>query len=462
MNHFFLIIIFSIIAPSANLLLGQCTNFPPTTSSSDCGAFAPLTNNSNISFNQTFSVCGSSSTIENYANVSLNGGTIRVCGNATLSGNFNAGRIVVECGATLIFPQGLLLNSNVGIVNYGTVRVSGDLNFQNSNVFFYNESPSSKLFVSRDLKTAQNANQSNYIKNRGYISVTGHLFAIEGGHFCLSSNSSIECNEFTYMKNCGGPNNRFIMDNITTSAVIRYTQSASLNATVTNNDSLIFLQAPSSLVNFNGSCGSFGNATVIPDAPPIPIPNSQQCTHSNCFVLLPIELLHFNLFLQDNKQVKINWATTHDNDNKKFQLQRSQDGIEWQTVTTQLPLTENQNINNYEWIDREAPSGVVYYRLEHLDFDNSIYHSPIRAITIPLNKQKAFVIAPNPVSTTLSIQIDKEHITFIQIYDLQGQLLFYSNISETTSARIHINLSTYPSGTYLVKTNLGNKLFSKT
>jgi len=195
---------------STNITLGQCLGFPSTTASDNCNNHSPLTNGTNINSGQTFSICSGSDVRVDYTNINLSGGTIRVCANAMISGNFNSGTIVVECGATLHFPNGLLLNNNIGVVNYGTVEITGDLNFQNSNVYFYNESITSRLFISRNLITAQNSGQTNYIRNRGYIEIQDNLVAREGGLFCLASDSKIDCRNFIYTQNCGGPNNHMI------------------------------------------------------------------------------------------------------------------------------------------------------------------------------------------------------------------------------------------------------------
>jgi hypothetical protein len=442
-------------------LFGQCTGFPSATASDDCGNYSPLNSGANINSGQTFSVCSGSSATVNYDNVNLSGGTIRVCGNAMLSGNFNSGTIVVECGATLFFPNGLLLNSNVGIVNYGTVDVTGDLNFQNSNVYFYNESTTSRLFVSRDLLTAQNTNQTNYIKNRGYIAVQNNLFAKEGSFFCLGSNSKIDCRNFFYMQNCGGPANRFTKEDASLSASLRYDQNASLRSTVTNNDSIKFLQAAGSSVNLNG-CGSFGNATLVSNANAIPVPTEDRCMQLNCFTLLPIELVRFQVHLYDNKNTKINWSTSNEKHNQAFELLRSIDGINWEVISLIKAKNDGKVLSAYEFIDFEAPIGIVYYKLKQIDFNGEFSYSSIQSITTPVATiDHAFVVYPNPATTVLHIQINTEHLDYFQIFNLQGQNLTGTYNLSNQELTWYIDLSRFPSGIYLIKTNLGSTTFSK-
>lgn len=445
----------------ASSLFSQCTGFPSTTASDDCSNYSPLTNNENVNFRQTFSICSSSSSIDNYNNINLNGGTIRVCGNAALSGNFNRGTIVVECGATLYFPNGLLLNNNVGIINYGTVEVTGDLNFQNSDVYFYNESSTARLFVSRDLLTAQNTNQTNYIKNRGYIAVQNNLFAREGSFFCLGSDSKIDCRNFFYMQNCGGPANRFTKEDAFLSASLRYDQNASLRSTVSNNDSIKILQASGSSVNFNG-CGSFGNATLVTDASPIPVPAKDNCTQLNCFTLLAIELDKFEVHLYNNKSTKINWSTSNEKNSQEFQLLRSIDGINWEIISRIEAKNEGEVLTHYEFIDFEAPTGIIYYQLKQIDFNGEFIHSSIQTITTPVTTMNhAFVVYPNPAASVLHLQINTEDLDYFQIFNLQGKSLSSVYNINNEKSTWDIDLSTFPTGIYLIKTNLGSTTFSK-
>lgn len=458
LNNFLFFLVF--LTPISNQLIGQCIGFPNTIPSSDCKGHAPLISGANINSGQTFSICSTSNNTGNYNNINLNGGLIKVCGNATLTGNFNSGTIIVECGATLFCPSGLLLNSNVGIINYGTVEVTGDLNFQNSNVYFYNESSTSRLFVSGNLLTATNTNQTNYIKNRGYISVQNTLFAREGSFFCLSSNSIIDCDNFVYMQNCGGPANRFTKEDIGADACLRYETSASLRSTVTSNSSIKIAQASGSSANFNG-CGSFGSATLSSNAASISAPSADNCSQINCFTLLPVKLIDFKVKSHKNKNATINWSTSSEENNKEFQLLRSVDGITWEIIAVIFPYNGNLDIHHYNFTDYEVPAEVVYYRLKQVDLNGEYTYSPIKSITTPIQEEHAFLVYPNPATTTLHLKNNQQAIHSIQIINLQGQIISEYNNLNKQQTTLSINTATLPKGMYLIKTNLNSRIFSK-
>src|ERR1700761_6647896 len=173
-------------------LHAQCSGFPATTADADCAPGTTLTSGANINSGNNYGFCGPNTSTYNFSGINLAGGTLRICGNANITGNWNSGTIVVSCGATANFTSGLTLNSNVGIINYGTINVTGDLVFQNNNNYVYNQTAQSVINVSGNITYPQNNGQNAYLMNYGYIKVGGSFNAYEGGFTCLENGSQIQ------------------------------------------------------------------------------------------------------------------------------------------------------------------------------------------------------------------------------------------------------------------------------
>jgi len=173
-------------------------------------------------------------------------------------------------------------------------------------------------------------------------------------------------------------------------------------------------------------------------------------------------LVSFEVNLYNNKNTKINWSTDNEKDNQEFQLLRSTDGVNWEIIGSIEGKNEGEVLNNYEFIDSEVPSGILYYKLKQIDFNGDFSYSPIKSITTPLATiDHAFVVYPNPATTTLHIEINTEDLDYFQIFNLQGQKLTpIHHISDQQSIS-DIDIIDFPSGIYLVKTNLGSITFSK-
>lgn len=432
------------------VISAQCTGFPATIADDDCGLYTVLTNNSTINSGQTLGACNSSMTFNSFTGLGLNGGVIRVCGNTRLSGTFNSGTIVVACGATLDFPTGLVLNQNIGIINYGTVTVTGDIVYQNSNNHFYNESSTSRLYVSGDIVYPQNNGQNAYLKNNGYISIGGDFNAYEGGFTCLGSGSSLICNNIRYLNNCGNAstNNRFTYSGGSSNAIVQYTGSATIKANFTGSSSIdIYSTVGATAIN-NGGCGtgSWGSATVTTNTSTIPNPTEPDpatCPIPNCFSTLPIILVDFIVKLETDR-VRLDWVTSSEINNDFFTIERSGDGINWEIVERINGAGNSNQLLNYTSYDFNPLAGTSYYRLKQTDFDNRYTYSSIRSVN-NYNDVQYFNIYPNPANNKITVSGEAIEIELI---NLLGEVVFKQKL---TSKEEDIILSELPSGTYMVR-----------
>lgn len=387
------------------MISAQCVDFPATIAEPTCGTGTPLANNQNINAGQTSTFCGTNSSPVNFSSINLNGGSITVCGNANLSGNWNSGTIVIACGATVGFPSGLLLNNNVKVVNYGRVNITGTLEFQNSNNCFYNESSTALLYVSGNIRFPQNNGQNAYLKNNGYISVGGTFEALDGGFTCFGANSSMETVNLTYGQNCGAPNNRFIYGSASGTAVLRYTGSATLRATFTSAGNYRINRGGSATQSLPCGASSWGSATTATNTPAIVVPTQGTCATANCFTVLPVELAYFSASAEENG-VALEWQTVSEKNNAFFRPERSADNQTWEPIGELPGAGNSESTLDYSFFDRHPPMGNSYYRIAQVDTDGTTDYSEVRAITyFPGTSMQLF---PNPAENTLNILTAKE------------------------------------------------------
>jgi hypothetical protein len=377
----------------------QCTGFPATIAESSCGSGVALTSNANIN-SGTYSFCGTSSTPTSFTGLNLAGGTITICGNANLSGNWNSGNIVVACGATVTFPSGLLMNNNIRIINYGRVNVTGNLVFQNNGNCFYNESANSLLYVSGNLTFPLNNGQTAYLKNNGYISVGNAFNAYDGGYTCFGSGGQMETQQLNYGVNCGAPANRFTFGSGTGTAVIRFTGSAVLRSTLTASSSYRINAGSPATVNL--VCGSWGSAVVAVNSPAVSVPSAGGCvTNPNgCFTALPVELTAFAATLKDGAAV-LDWVTESEHNNDYFAVERSSDGTEWEKLSEVKGAGDSEEPLRYNYTDVSPLPGISYYRLVQVDLDGRKTSSEVRSIEVGAGSSCR--IWPNPSSGELNV-----------------------------------------------------------
>ena len=134
-------------------------------------------------------------------------------------------------------------------------------------------------------------------------------------------------------------------------------------------------------------------------------------------VTLPVELISFYPELERN-EVLLKWSTATEKNNEKFEIEASQDGIDFHKIGEidgHGTTTEEQQ---YSFIVENPNSGLNYYRLKQIDFDGQFDYSSIVNVTIDQDFNKTTKISPNPVQNELNIVDGQGQAT---IYNLLGQ-----------------------------------------
>lgn len=122
----------------------------------------------------------------------------------------------------------------------------------------------------------------------------------------------------------------------------------------------------SALVGSSGSSGSYYYIDDIVVQPSTP---------------LPIELLRFDAgLIEGERAVQCSWSTASEQNTDHFEVQRSLDGVGFETIG-ELPAAGNSIVEmDYALIDHDPLPGMSYYRLEDVDLDGQRTTSVVRSI----------------------------------------------------------------------------------
>jgi|GEM_PF-6558953 len=169
----------------------------------------------------------------------------------------------------------------------------------------------------------------------------------------------------------------------------------------------------------------------------------------SCYITLPVELIYFNAKAQGSAAL-LSWSTAWEKDNKGFFLERSADGIQFETIGSVKGNGSTTNISTYQYIDEQPLDGISYYRLKQLDINGAFTYSEIRSVSFYGNQ--TVQIFPNPAKDFLTVNFDLDEKCEIRIYKVLGV--------EIQNVRIEKNYSTYTidlanlaSGSYIVELN---------
>ena len=162
------------------------------------------------------------------------------------------------------------------------------------------------------------------------------------------------------------------------------------------------------------------------------------------FVALPVELADFSVQLE-NKQPILRWITLSEKNNKGFEVERSLNGVDFEKIAFIEGYGTTQEKHEYSFLDDFNFSNILYYRLKQIDFNGDFKYSEIISIN---SKQLSTTISifPNPMTGFITLDLQNEENTRLQIYNLNGQLLQEINSLQSNSP---IDLTHLSNGTYL-------------
>jgi hypothetical protein len=171
---------------------------------------------------------------------------------------------------------------------------------------------------------------------------------------------------------------------------------------------------------------------------------------------LPVTLVSFTAFLS-GQRVDLKWETAIETDNDYFNVLRSKDGLQWETIAHVNGKGNSSSNSFYETFDDNPLIGQSFYKLENTDFDGHVYFSPVVMVNDGAANQVS--IYPNPTSGTLLITRSGNASYSIEIFNSLGQLM--QVVSNNASAKT-VDVSGLPAGIYFIHLLFSSYTLTKT
>ncbi len=163
---------------------------------------------------------------------------------------------------------------------------------------------------------------------------------------------------------------------------------------------------------------------------------------------LPVTLRSFTGFY-DNGISRLTWETSSETNNKGFYIEKSTDGIKFETIAFVAGQGNSQKLNQYEFIDANIFENT-YYRLVQIDFDGITETSNIIKI---IRNFDHISISPNPFDGQINVtsSLDTNPIEIV-VYDLQGK----EKLTAFGLGSISVDASSLEAGIYLLEIKNGD------
>jgi hypothetical protein len=239
------------------------------------------------------------------------------------------------------------------------------------------------------------------------------------------------------------------------SNIRRYTVTSSDNTGFNGNIQLSFgadddvtnPTSPSLVIGKNNGNGWFNIGRITSDASTV---TSGNFTSFSDFALastdpdvtnnpLPVELIRFTAQRQADA-VRLDWATASEQNNARFEVQRSADGAQFRTLNTVAGQGTTAQRHAYSALDRQPLSGTAYYRLRQVDTNGQASFSPVVAVAAG----KELALYPNPAHTELQVVAPAPEATYRVLSTIGAVLLE----GRTSTGNATLNVASLPAGLY--------------
>ncbi|MBB6462971.1 T9SS type A sorting domain-containing protein [Flammeovirga kamogawensis] len=176
---------------------------------------------------------------------------------------------------------------------------------------------------------------------------------------------------------------------------------------------------------------------------------------------LPVELSAFNV-TKTEEVVAINWTTASEVNSAYFDVQRSTDKKNWETIE-RVKAQGNSDVSiTYQVNDNIGNLREVYYRLYQIDLDGVVeIFGPLQIKNNSSNLKISTY--PNPITSSEKLSILVEGMEFketcsITIFDTKGKLILaIEHEAEIGSSIKTIDTTMLRQGLHFVKVNIGKE-----
>ena len=169
-------------------------------------------------------------------------------------------------------------------------------------------------------------------------------------------------------------------------------------------------------------------------------------------VVLPVNLVSFDASCSDSK-TKLVWSTRSDLNNYYFTIERSGDGIIFQSISNNYTKETSNGMQYFSFIDSGAPAGKNYYRLKQTRNDVEFSYSRIVLTNCKTKNLPGISLYPNPTAGLINIQTTMPK-TMLFVWNSLGQQVLSSPANQGVTT---IDLGQFPQGIYYIEIRTADK-----
>jgi len=167
------------------------------------------------------------------------------------------------------------------------------------------------------------------------------------------------------------------------------------------------------------------------------------------FGSLPVVLVGFNANLVSDNKVSIQWTTQQEVSTDQFEIQRSSDGLGWETIARVKASGYSSIQKSYSFVDPTPQTGTNLYRLRMIDFDAHFGFSSV--VNVRLNLLGKVSVFPNPSVNNVTISLGHVPASSwtVSLVNHTGQVMIRKTYGKDITT-VNLPVNTFPTGNYSI------------
>lgn len=154
---------------------------------------------------------------------------------------------------------------------------------------------------------------------------------------------------------------------------------------------------------------------------------------------LPLRFTDIFALAENEKNIGVNWSVEQELNVDHYEVERSENGVDFNKMSIQLPVFRNNGSNTYHFVDPQPLSMNHFYRIKSVDISGkNVFSKIVKAAIRKLDAD--WKVYPNPVTGNL-LQLQFENfekgVYKIILTNIMGQIKYVDKVLLSADFFIH-------------------------
>lgn len=139
-------------------------------------------------------------------------------------------------------------------------------------------------------------------------------------------------------------------------------------------------------------------------------------------VSLPVKFIGFTLTLHKSN-VLVEWATAEEMNSSYYEVQRSENGTDWNTIANIAAAGNTTLTHSYSYTDKNVTAKLVYYRIRQVDIDGRFAITTVRMLKIESGNSEIKVSATSDKSIYVHFPEQTKGNVIVRLTSMNGEIV---------------------------------------